>query len=507
MKRKYLMGFDVGTSESKGTLCDLDGRVLVTAAVKHGIRSPQPGFAEHDPIQDWIGDLRKIVKALLGKGCAAADEIEAIGISTIMAAITAVDENCEPLRNAILYGIDTRCVPQVEELNRKIGAETLQKKFGGPLSVEHFGPKILWIRENEPEVFQCAKHFTFASGFLTARLTGNFYVDPYSASSALPMFDPLTTAWDPEMCRLICREEQLPRIASGTYASVGCVSAKAAAETGLAEGTKVICGTTDAGAEAVSAGVVKPGDTMLMYGSTSFYIGVTDHYLTDTSLWCNHYTIDGIYSCTGGMATTGSLTKWIRDEMAKDLLAGEAQGGENAYTSLFREAESIPVGSDGLICLPYFMGERMPIQDPLAKGVFFGLNLRHQRGHLVRAAMEGVGYGIAQNMDLLRSAGLSLDHVTAVGGGTRSRLWLQIVSDICGIAQRVPAITVGASYGDALMAGLAVGSIPGPDSIGRLIQIQDVIQPDWDRHKRYQKYLKIYSDLYQRNSDLMHQLW
>ncbi|MPM32607.1 Xylulose kinase [bioreactor metagenome] len=207
------------------------------------------------------------------------------------------------------------------------------------------------------------------------------------------------------------------------------------------------------------------------------------------------------------MATTGSLTKWIRDEMAKDLLAGEAQGGENAYTSLFREAESIPVGSDGLICLPYFMGERMPIQDPLAKGVFFGLNLRHQRGHLVRAAMEGVGYGIAQNMDLLRSAGLSLDHVTAVGGGTRSRLWLQIVSDICGIAQRVPAITVGASYGDALMAGLAVGSIPNPDSIGSLIQIQDVIQPDWDRHKRYQKYLKIYSDLYQRNSDLMHQLW
>lgn len=506
MKKKYLVGFDVGTSESKGTLCDLEGHVLATAAAKHGIRSPKPGFAEHDPIQDWIGDLRKVIKALLEKSGAVAEEIEAIGISTIMAAVTAVDENCEPLRNAILYGIDTRCVSQVEELNQKIGAETLQKKFGGPLSVEHFGPKILWIRKNEPEVFQRAKHFTFASGFLTARLTGNFYVDPYSASSALPMFDPQTTAWDPELCHLICREEQLPQIASGTYALVGAVSTRAAAETGLAEGTKVICGTTDAGAEAVSAGVVKPGATMLMYGSTSFYIGVTDHFLTDTPLWCNHYTIDGMYSCTGGMATTGSLTKWIRDEMAKDLLAVEAQGGENAYTSLFREAESVPLGSDGLVCLPYFMGERMPIQDPLAKGVFFGLNLRHTRGHLVRAAMEGVGYGIAQNMDLLRSAGLTLDHVTAVGGGTKSRLWLQIVSDICGMSQSVPAVTVGASYGDALMAGLAVGSIAGPESIEKLIEIRDVIHPDWDRHEAYRKYRIIYSDLYQRNVDLMHQL-
>lgn len=507
MHKKYLLGFDVGTSESKGTLTDLEGHVLATASVKHGIISPHPGFAEHNPVVDWLNDLKKIIKDLLEQENGKAEKIAAIGISTVMAAITFVDENCEPLRNAILYGIDTRCMEQVEEINRKIGPERMRKEFGTLCTVEHFGPKILWVKENEPEIFAKTKHITFASGFLTARLTGNYYVDKYSVSSALPMLDIKTMEWSDEFCEYVCPKELLPHIAESTYSIVGTVTARAAEEIGLVEGIPVICGTTDAGAEAVSVGVVQPGDTMLMYGSTSFYIGVTSDKVNGTKMWTHDYTLDNLYCCSGGMATTGSLTKWLQNTMAKELVSQEETGGENAYTALFKEAEGIPVGSDGLVVLPYFQGERMPLQDPKAKGVFFGLNLQHTRGHIVHAAFEGIGYAIAQNLQLFEEAGVPVGCVTAVGGGTKSLLWLQIVSDICDIIQQVPDITVGASYGDALMAGLALGTIESPYAIKKLIKIKKIIKPNKEKGKQYEQYKKIFKELYENNKDIMHQLW
>ncbi len=502
--KKYLLGFDVGTSESKGTLTDLTGHVLATAAVKHGVISVQPGFAEHDPLGEWMEDFREVIRSLLRKVQGSAEEIAAVGISTIMAAVTFVDENCEPLRNAILYGIDTRCVAQAGKINEMIGAGRMEREFGTLCTVEHFGPKILWVKEHEPEIFAKTKHITFAAGFLTARLTGNYFVDKYSASNALPMLDAGKMQWSDEFCSLICPKELLPQIADSTYQIVGTVTGRAAKETGLAEGTSVICGTTDAGAEAVSAGVVQPGDTMLMYGSTAFYIGVAKKQVSRTKLWCGDYTIDGLRCYAGGMATTGSLTRWIRDELAPDLVKQEQAGGENAYTALFREAEGIPAGSDGLIVLPYFQGERMPLQDPKARGVFFGLKLGHTRGHLVHAAFEGIGYGIAQNLQLFANAGIPVGCVTAVGGGTKSLLWLQIVSDICGITQQVPEVTVGASYGDALMAGLAAGTVDGPEAVKRLVKIRHVVEPDREKFREYQDYKELFAQLYERNKDIMH---
>ncbi len=505
MEQKYLFGFDAGTYESKGVLCDFQGRVIAMAAKPHKLRSPAPGFAEHDPIEDWWEALKATVQELLAQSGVSAGQIAAVGISTIMAAITPVDAHCTPLRNAILYGIDTRCVAQAEALNRALGPEGI-KRAGGPLCVEHFGPKILWIKENEPEIYERASHFTIASGFLTARLTGEYYVDKYSARSACPMLDPATMTWDEEGCRLVCPREKLPAIAESTYSVIGRVTAAAAAETGLAEGTAVICGTTDAGAEAVSVGVVEPGDTMLMYGSTAFFASVTNVLREDTGWWAGHYTLDGLYSYTGGMATTGSLTRWLLDNLAPDLVERQAAEGINAYTALFAEAEGIPLGSDGLICLPYFLGERMPFQDPAARGVFFGLTLRHSRGHLVHAALEGIGYGIDQNLDLMRRAGLPVRTVTAVGGGTKSPLWMQLVSDICGIRQIIPEVTVGASYGDALMAGLGTGAIASPAEIKKMVKVKYVTEPDPERHAQYAPYKELYQQLYQRNRDLMHKL-
>lgn len=505
MSKEYLFGFDCGTYESKGVLCDLDGNIIATASAKHTLKVPKPGYAEHDPINDWWNDFKKVLNELIKISGIRTDQIAGIGISAIMAAITPVDENCNPLRNAILYGIDTRCQKQADQINKEIGRERLLEVCGSECSVESFGPKIRWIAENEPDIYRKARHFTIGPGFLVAKLTGNYCVDDYSAIFAHPMINYRTMNWDDDLCGLICEKERLPKIGKATDIA-GTVTKEAASETGLREGTPVNYGTTDAAAEAVSVGVIEPGDMMIMYGSTIFMNNISDRYLTNSELWSGVYLFKNTYSVTSGMATTGSLTRWIRDNFAKDLVDKELQLGENSYNALFAEAENIPAGSDGLIILPYFSGERMPIKDPNAKGVIMGLNLSHTRGHIMRAALEGVGYGLAQNLELYRKAGCSLDNITAVGGGTKSKLWMQIISDICGINQRIPEVTIGASYGDAILAGLAIGAIESVKEVKKLSRTKYITTPNKEVEDIYKKYRKIYEDLYQQTKNIMHSL-
>jgi len=505
MEKKYLLGFDCGTYESKGVICDKNGTILAVAVSKHKLTVPKPGYAEHDPINDWWFDFKKVVKELLEKANISAQEIAGIGISTIMAAITAVDENCNPLRNAILYGIDTRSQKQAKELNEQIGVDRMIEISRYACDVESFGPKIKWIMDNEPEVYAKTKHFTIASGFLTAKLTGRYCVDRYSAMRAQPMLDYRTMTWSNELTEYVCPKEMLPEIVNTTDV-IGTVTKKASEETGLAEGTPVIAGTTDAGAEAVSVGVVEPGDTMLMYGSTAFIVHLTEELKRDGKLWSGHYVLDNLYTVTSGMATTGSLTRWIRDNFAKELLELEDKGEINAYSELFKESDDINAGSDGIIILPYFAGERMPISDPLAKGMIFGLNTSHTRGHVVKAAFEGIGYGIDQNLELLRRTGSELKEVMAVGGGTKSRQYIQTVSDVCGITQVVPEITVGASYGDAILAGLGVGLLKSPKEVKQWIKVKYITKPNMEYKDIYDRNKKYYSELYQRTKDIMHNI-
>lgn len=504
MSKRYLLGIDCGTYETKATLCDDQGKVQAIASAKYALRVPQKDFAEHDPIADWWVALKSVVAQVLHSSGIRADEIAAICISTIMAAITAVDAQGNPLRNAILYGIDRRSQPQADRLNEAIGEERLRRISGGPCTMESFGPKILWIRENQPEIYEKTKCFTIAAGFLNHKLTGRFCVDRYSATSARPMIDVNTMTWSPELTPYVCRLDQLPEIL-WTTDIIGEVTREAAAETGLHPGTPVLCGTTDGGADAISVGIVEPGDCMINYGSTLFlsYLGRQGG---EKVLWSGEYVLPGITSMTAGMATAGSLTRWIRDQLARELLRDEEQGLGDAYTELFKEIQGIPAGSDGLIVLPYFMGERMPIQDAQAKGVFFGLNLYHTRGHLLNAALEGIGFGLDQIMDVLRAGGHQIQAVTAVGGGTKSAQWMQIMSDVCGVRHVVPEVTIGASYGDALLAGLGIGLIAKPADIKAMIYHRYAAEPNPVTHAVYEPLKRYFAQLYQRNKDIMHAL-
>jgi xylulokinase len=502
LKRQYLLGFDIGTYESKGTLCTTDGTILATSASKHKLRIPQPGYGEHDPLADWWEGFKQIIGQLLGNTGIDSKDIIGIGCSAIAVAATPVDENCNPLRNAILYGVDVRSQKQADELNEKIGPDKIRAHCGMLCSVESYGPKVKWIRDNEPEIYRKARYFTFSQCFLTAKLTGNYYIDVYSACGAgQPLFDENTLDWNDELCSFVVPREKLPKIAFASDV-IGKVTREAARETGLCEGTPVICGTTDAAAEALSVGIVDPGDTMVMYGSSIYIIQLVNSIPSNDLLWHSHYILKDTYSVMAGMATTGSLTRWLRDTIAQDLIREEEEG-KNAYDELFAEVNSVPPGSDGVFVLPYFSGERMPIHDPKAKGMIFGLNLSHTRGHIMRAALEGIGYGLCQNLDLMRAAGGDLGHVVAVGGGTKSREWMQIMSDVCQIEQLVPQVTIGASYGDALLAGIGVGAISSPREIKARVKTKYKTVPDPHAAAVYNPKKKTFADLYLATRDIM----
>lgn len=505
MEKTYLLGIDIGTYESKGVLVDSEGNLIASAFQPHDLLIPRQGWAEHDPEKTWWGDFVLLTKTLLEKSQISSKDIAGIGVSAIAPCMLPVDQQGNPLRMGVLYGVDTRAYREIDELNARFGKENLFAKTGNELSSQAVGPKILWLKKNEPEIYHKAAKFTTASSFIISRLTGKMVIDHLTASFFTPLYDFYKGTWSNEFCEGIVEPERLPEI-GWACEKAGTVTAEAARITGLAEGTPVNFGTADASAEAVSVGVVKPGQMMLMYGSTIFMYLVTSTPKVDSRLWAARYLFPGTSAFAAGTATSGSLTRWFRDKLSPDLVAAEKSGGENAYTALIHEAENISAGSEGLVVLPYFSGERTPINDPLARGMFFGLTLAHQRGHLFKAVLEGMGYGVRQHFDVMDEIGVKPDDVIAVGGGTKNPLWLQVVSDISGIPQRVPAVTFGASFGDAFLAGMAVGVHSSYNQITSWIKYDRLVKPDPMKHDLYSKYYQIYLDLYQKNKDLMSEL-
>ena len=252
---------------------------------------------------------------------------------------------------------------------------------------------------------------------------------------------------------------------------------------------------------------VRPGDILVQLGSSCYFVDLTDHLLKEPRLWPGTFIIPGVYSVCAGTNTAGTLTKWMRDEFYKDAVAAEAAGGENAYAAMAQEAAAIPAGSDGLVCLPYFAGERTPLNDPFAKGVYFGLSVNHTRAHLVKAGLEGIAYTIAAHLDLLeKEHGEPLRRIMAVGGGTKNPVWLQAVADVTGREICTAKVTFGAAFGDAIMAALAGGAYASWDELAKVVTADKVIRPDMAAHAVYEKQRVVFNELYTRNKDLMKSL-
>lgn len=492
----HYLGVDIGTFESKGVLVDSGGEIVASAARPHEMLVPQPGWAEHRPREDWWGDLTFITQKLLAESKVAPASIRAMGCSGIGPCMLPVDAAGEPLMNAVLYGVDGRAAREIEELTQQIGAEVLLDRGGNALTSQAVGPKILWLKRNRPDIYAKTRTIHNSTSYLVEQLTGAIALDHYSASSTAPLYRVDRLEWSDELAPDIIPLDRLPKLAWTTDIA-GTVTKRAAAETGLAEGTPVIVGTIDAAAEALSVGVLDPGDMMLMYGSTIFIIMLTAERVRDSRLWYAPWIFAGQHASMSGLATSGTLTHWFRDNFA--------QGAERkeGTIALAAEAEASPQGARGLVLLPYFSGERTPIHDPHAKGMLFGLNLTHTRGDIYRALLEGIAYGTNHIFQTYADAGASPKRVLAVGGGTKNKVWSQATSDVSGLPQAIAARTIGASYGDAFLAALGVGDVKRAD-IRSWNPVAAEIVPK--SSEVYRRQYGIYRSLYERTKDLMREI-
>lgn len=502
----YIIGIDIGTYESKGILVHRDGTVLESESISHKLEIPQPGWAEHDAEKTWWNDTTYLAQKLLSKGKINhrinPGDIKVIGLSTIAPAVVPIDSDGKPLRKAILYGVDVRANREIEELNRSIGKENILKNSGHYLSSQSAGPKILWIKRNEPEVYRQTYKFLSGTGYIVYKLTGKYFIDYYTAAAFSPLLDINRLAWNEEYVQLVTDLNCLPQLA-WSYEVVGEVTEEAARETGLNAGTKVINGTADALSESISVGAVKKGDLMLMYGSSTFFIQVVDKLLSSDKFWPSVHVVPDLYTVTGGTSTAGSITRWFIDQW----LTKDYKELDEAYTYLTKLAtqESEP-GSRGLITLPYFSGERTPIHDPNARGVFFGLTLKNSIGDIYRSILEGIGYSIRDNLEEMKRKGVVANRVVAIGGGIKNEVWLQSVSNICRIKQLLPKIRYGASYGDAFLAALGMEWYSRLDEIDKWIDYINAIDPEYHISNIYDDYYKVYKRLYKQTKEEMYQM-
>jgi xylulokinase len=505
MATEYLLGVDIGTYSSKGVLVKINGQVETSRIVQHGLSMPKPGFFEHDAQEVWWHDFVEIVRAILQDTGIDPKQIVGIGTSAIGSCVLPIDKDGNPLRPGILYGIDTRASKEIAFLEDVLGKERIFKLSGAHLSSQASGPKILWIRNHEPDVYRNTRWFLTSEAYLVYKLTGKHSIDIYTAGGYAPLFDVHKRRWIESVAENITPVSLLPQ----TYWSsevVGYVTPEAAKETLLAVGIPVIAGTTDAAAEAISAGVANFGDMMLMFGSSIFFIMKTDKLLRTQNFWSSNYLEPGAFAFMGGMSTSGSLTTWFRDQFTQFEMESDGVGGVNAYSELAELASASPVGSNGLITLPYFEGERTPLHDPKARGVWFGLSLKHNKGDLYRSLLEGVAYGIRHNFEAMRVEGVAPRRILAVGGGTRNELWMQIVADVCNIELNIPTQQIGASYGDAFLAGVGVGIFEDLSAIEQWVHIEKKIKPKVENHQKYDFYYSIFRDIYTQTKPLMHQL-
>jgi len=492
---KYYLGIDIGTFESKGVIVNQQGDIVVQSARAHKMLVPQVGWAEHRANEDWWSDCVFLCQELIQSSAISAADIASIACSGIGPCMLPVDSTGEPLMNAVLYGVDARAAEQIESLNNDIGETEILDKCGNALTSQSVGPKILWLKEQRPDIFRKTHKIVTCPTYLVHKLTGEYVIDHYTAANFSPLYDVTTQSWTTQLCPDLIKQDQLPRLGWSTEIA-GHVTSEAAELTGLVVGTPVTIGTIDAAAEAVSVGTTEYGDMMIMYGSTMFMIQLTRERVADPRLWYAPWLFPSQHASMAGASTSGTLTHWFRDELAKEL-------GDDAFIHLAQEAEASSPGANGLVFLPYFSGERTPIHDTSARGSWFGLTLTHTRSDMYRALLEGIAMGTRHITETFAELGHAPERLLAVGGGTKNEIWSQSTSNFCKQTQFVADKTVGASYGNAFLAAIAVGDAELSD-IKKWNPISRTIEPD--ANNACDEHYAVFTELYRLTSGLMKKL-
>ncbi|HHW92089.1 MAG TPA: FGGY-family carbohydrate kinase [Firmicutes bacterium] len=505
MPGRYLLGYDIGTMGSKGVIIDQDGTVLASKTMEHGVSVPRPAWAEQDAEEIYWGEFKLIARQLLAEARIDPKEIAGIGVSGLTPDIVPVDREGNAIRPCIIY-MDRRAVAECQWTMDKFGDKVFE--ISGNIADPYFaGYKAMWFARNEKERYQQTWKMLNSHAFVILKLTGEAVVDHGVAGLTAPFFDQKKLEWSGEMvegCGLDMAKLPQPYAA---HEVVGTVRRQAAEETGLAEGTPVIAGGgVDASASAFSVGMVDPGDSACMYGTTHCWQIVLPEPKFDNRFINFPHIVPGSYVALAGLGTSGAIIKWYRDNFGVLEKEVEEKRGISAYKLLDLEAARVPKGSDGLVLLPYFMGERSPIWDPKARGVFFGLSLYHTRGHMFRAIMEGIGFALEHHAEILREQGLMPERIVAVDAGASSDLFRQIITDIMNTPQDYMAKVAGAPVANAFLAGMGVGIYKDFSQIRDWVQYDKTNEPDPKSQAVYRKLYQVYRNIYEKTKDDMHVL-
>ena len=505
MSDQYLLGVDIGTSGSTGILVDPELNVVESVSTSHEVSYPNPGWAEEDPEEDWWDGFTKITELLLRRTGIDPNKISGVGVSGLAPTMVPLDESGSPLRPAILYGVDTRSDEEIGILNEQIGEDRIYEVSGNSLTYQSVGPKILWYKRNEPEKFEQTDKIVDTTGFITYKLTGNYSIDNATAGFFHPLYNPSELEWEEEMFNEMgLPHDFLPETKWSTDIA-GSVTQSASEATGLAEGTPVIVGSFDALTSLISVGGIEDGDSVFMYATTGVMYTTVDEERRTPELWCTPHCLEGKYAIGGGMATAGAITEWFIDQFGGSAVNTDSVG-KSRYKHLNDEAADIPPGSEGLMMLPYFSGERTPISDDSARGTITGLTLSHTKSHIYRAILEAVGYGFRHHYQTMEQANVPVGDALAIGGGAQSDLWRQIVSDITGVTQHYVSDPIGSPLGDAYLAGRGTGVFTDLEPLKQKSNIQTTTEPDIDSKEIYDEYYATYRSLYSSMKDDMHQL-
>ncbi len=506
MASQYLIGVDVGTNGSKGVLVELDGNVKAYNFREHSVHTPKPGWCEQDADSVWWEDLKQILRALVTQSGIDPKEIVAVGVSATCPDLLPVDEDGRPVFAGVLYS-DNRAAAEIQWITEQLGADRIQQVVGRPIPPDSVGAKLIWLRNNEGQAYARTRMVHNASSYLVFKLTGEHVIDYVCAGGNNPFFSPTKREYDLAVCAdLGVNPEIFPRV---TWACdvAGGITAQAARESGLAEGTPVVVGTCDATVEVLSTGAVVPGDASILYGTTMImnFALPADKHAQLSGIWPGP--MPNYHRAGFGMSASAALTRWFRDRFGQMEKEAEGKLGIDAYQLLSIQAGEIPPGSEGLIVLPYFAGERSPIFDARARGMILGLTLSHTRRHIYRALLEGVAYGLRHGLEQMDKQGVEFSRVVATGGGTKSAVWAQIVSDVIGRDQQVLLKPWGAPYGDAFLAGYGTGLFKDL-AVLRDVWVQETreVQHNPANKQVYDRYFGVYRGLYEKLKEDMHAL-
>ena len=484
---KYFMGIDVSTTSSKALIIDETGMVLGVQSAPHTLSNPRPLWSEQDP-EEWWQATVKSIQAVLRQTGIRGDQIAAIGLTGQMHGLVLLDENGKVLRPAILWN-DQRTQAQCDEIHAVISREKFIQISGNVALTGFTAPKILWVAENEPEVYQKARHVLLPKDYVRYCLTGKYAMDKADGAGTI-LFDLKKRDWSEELLtRLKIPRDWMPPTFEGPEFT-GEITQAAAIATGLKAGTSVAAGGGDQAAQAVGVGAVEPGIVGLTVGTSGVVFATTPSAMIEPQgrLHAFCHAAPGMWHFMGVMLSAAGSLQWYRDTLAPNA----------SFDELMQSAAEIPAGSEGLQFLPYLSGERTPYPDPLARGAFIGLTIRHTQAHMTRSVIEGVSFGLKDMFTLIQNAGLKgITQVRASGGGTKSALWRGVLASVLGCELVTVNTAEGAAYGAALLAG--VGSGVWPDvatACQETIKITGKTDPDPAWVEVYRKSYAIYQDLY-----------